>query len=65
MGLKINAMKTEHIRFTRKQNLNIDNYEINCFPIETVTHKYLGVSFVSKLKFNEQTDYVIQKSYKK
>ncbi len=30
MGLKINAMKTKHIRFTRKQNLNIDNYEINC-----------------------------------
>ncbi len=38
MGLKMNVIKTKHIRFTRKLNLNIDNYEINCFPIETVTN---------------------------
>jgi len=62
MGLKINAMKTKHISFTRKQNLNIQNYEINYFPIETVTtYKHLGVYLDSKLKFNEQADYVIQK----
>jgi hypothetical protein len=54
MGFKINAMKTKHIRFTRNQNLNLDNHEINCFLIETVTPKYLGVYFDTKLKLNEQ-----------
>ncbi len=38
MGFKINAIKTKHIRFTTKQNLNIDNYQISCFPIQTVTN---------------------------
>ena len=28
-------------------------------------NKHLGIYFDSKLKLNEQTDYVIQKSYKK
>jgi hypothetical protein len=50
MELKINAMKNKYIRFIRKQNLYLNNYEINCFPIKTVTHKH----FMKIIRINEK-----------
>jgi hypothetical protein len=64
--LKLNASKSVHLRFTKRKNLNIDNYVLNdeMIPIKS-SHKHLGQKFNNNLSFSEQTEYIVNNCQKK
>jgi len=64
--LKLNASKSVHLRFTKRKNLNIDNYVLNdeMIPIKS-SHKHLGLIFDNNLSFCSQTEFIVNKCHKK
>ena len=65
--MKINSKKTKFILFNRCKNIDfMPTMNLNDEEIETVEQmKILGVVISSDLKFSQNTQYIVQKAFKR